>query len=152
MRKYQFLPKMTHLKISYILHNKCIDEKCGCLSWPNMIIIVWKSLFCLSYIIYKKLMPPTTTVRVGVGGKIMAAVFYVLWAIKKGWCITVCLSLITLHVYTLCSPINSALFFFILLCFKRQKCVINSVDQNFVSHHSCSWAQQATKSGESLPI
>ena len=32
----------------------------------------------LSYIIYKKLMPPTTTVRVGVGGKIMAAVFYVL--------------------------------------------------------------------------
>ena len=37
----------------------------------------------LSYIIYKKLMPPTTTVRVGVGGKIMAAVFYVLWAIKN---------------------------------------------------------------------
>ena len=93
-------------------------KKCGCLSGPHTIIIVYKKVFSeqvLSYIIYEKLMPPTTTVRVGVGGKIMAAVFYVLWAIKKWWCITRGLSLITLHVYTLRSPINSALFFFSLL-------------------------------------
>ena len=103
---------------SLISYNKCIDEKIWLLIRATYNHYCIKKVYSepvLSYIIYKKLMPPTTTVRVGVGGKIMAAVFYVLWAIKKWWCITRGLSLITLHVYTLRSPINSALFFFSLL-------------------------------------
>ena len=117
MRKYQFLPKMIHWTILYIIQQMYW--------WKNMAAyqghiqsLLYKKVYSvqvLSYIIYKKLMPPTTAVWVGVGGKIMVAVFYVLWAIKKWWCITRGRSLITLHVYTLRSPINSALFFFSLL-------------------------------------